>query len=1088
MKKLFYHLFSFTNLVKSISLFTLIFLFYLATGQSQTSNQLSWQSRVDPGNPYPSNFLYYENLNQPNTGSRWENLQTVIIDRTGGNSSFAPVKLNIDQVRNGSATSPVVPPTVAPWVNGNAGASNAHYAEGYSIPYRVVIENLVGTGARSVDIEWDIRQSNSSAIDFITNFDFIDYPAGSHVSNFGHDKEVLNPLLESGTYTSGSSITILAPNFAGAPAAVTTYYNAVMATSNTSGPANQISVWNANITGMSYISQGSLTAAASSTRLRIFFTNTASTVILSWGGHIAKGDGVWGAGNSASAVSGSPYHTRLIEWDEDGTGPISPTSIGNQDRSLSADAVQDPPKCNLTGNVAIQCNSVNTYSSGVVASDLSAGVTFEWSLVNNTSGAGFNGTPTVSSASVNSGTGCGTGYTVRYRLLKNGLEISQCNLPVVVSDGQAPVITCPAAPTSPINCPATPSFGTATATDNCGTPGITFSDVTTPGTCAGNYTVTRKWTATDACGNTATCSQSVVVRDITSPTITCPAAPTSPINCPATPVFGTATATDACDATVDITFSDVDVAGTCAGTYTRTRKWTARDDCGNTATCSQSVVVRDITPPTITCPAAPTSPISCPATPVFGTATAVDGCDANVDVTFSDSDAPGTCAGTYTRTRKWTATDDCGNTATCSQSVVVRDITPPTITCPAAPTSPINCPATPVFGTATAVDGCDANVDVTFSDSDAPGTCAGSYTRTRKWTATDDCGNTATCSQSVVVRDITPPTITCPAAPTSPINCPATPVFGTATATDGCDLNVSVTFTDSDAPGTCAGSYTRTRKWTATDDCGNTSTCSQSVVVRDITPPVLTCLPNTTVECGNPTSTEALGSATAIDACSTPTVTASDVTTSVGCQTVITRTWTATDACGNTATCVQRILVIDRTPPVICISSGNVIATDNCSSSNDIALYFSNGVWTAIDGSGNMATTSSPAACPVGGRMNTSNQPQQDNEVVADKTKEENATQINKKGIEVGQLSVQAFPNPFNDRVKFVITSPVADNGNLEVFNMTGQKIKTVYTGFIAAGTQTFELSLPTQQVANLVYVLRIGDKKMTGKILQINR
>jgi len=86
------------------------------------------------------------------------------------------------------------------------------------------------------------------------------------------------------------------------------------------------------------------------------------------------------------------------------------------------------------------------------------------------------------------------------------------------------------------------------------------------------------------------------------------------------------------------------------------------------------------------------------------------------------------------------------------------------------------------------------------------------------------------------------------------------------------------------------------------------------------------------------------------------------------------------------------------------------------------------------------------------------------------------------------QTTVKAYPNPFSDRIKFVVTSPVAGRGNLEVYNMMGQKVKTIYQGFINAGTQTFELSLPKQQIANLVYVLRIGDKKMSGKILQINQ
>ena len=86
------------------------------------------------------------------------------------------------------------------------------------------------------------------------------------------------------------------------------------------------------------------------------------------------------------------------------------------------------------------------------------------------------------------------------------------------------------------------------------------------------------------------------------------------------------------------------------------------------------------------------------------------------------------------------------------------------------------------------------------------------------------------------------------------------------------------------------------------------------------------------------------------------------------------------------------------------------------------------------------------------------------------------------------QTTVKAYPNPFSDKVKFIVTSPVGGEGNLEIYNMMGQKVRTVYTGFIAAGSQNFELSLPAQQVSTLVYILRIGDKKVTGKILQVNK
>jgi hypothetical protein len=499
-----------------------------------------------------------------------------------------------------------------------------------------------------------------------------------------------------------------------------------------------------------------------------------------------------------------------------------------------------------------------------------------------------------------------------------------CSGTIVVQDITAPTITC-VAQVTPINCPAVPVFTPPTATDACdATVAITFSDATTEGSCAGTYSVTRTWTATDDCGNTATCSGTVVVRDITAPTITC-LAQTTPINCPAVPVFNAPTATDACDATVAITFTDATTPGSCAGTYSVTRTWMATDDCGNSSTCSRTIVVQDITPPTITC-VAQTTPIDCPAVPVFSAPTATDACDATVAITFTDATTQGSCAGTYSVTRTWTATDDCGNTATCSGTIVVRDITAPTIIC-VAQTSPINCPAAPIFTAPTAADACDATVTITFTDATTPGTCTGTYSVTRTWTATDDCGNTSTCSGTIVVHDITAPTITC-AAQTSPINCPAVPVFIPPTATDACDATVGITFTDATMSGSCAGTYTVTRTWTATDDCGNSSTCSRMIVVLDNTPPTLVCATQTTpINCPvvplfNPPA--------ATDVCdATVSVTFADTTTPGSCFGTysVTRTWTATDDCGNSSVCSSTITLRDITPPV-CITNDITLSID----------------------------------------------------------------------------------------------------------------------------------------------------------------
>jgi hypothetical protein len=65
--------------------------------------------------------------------------------------------------------------------------------------------------------------------------------------------------------------------------------------------------------------------------------------------------------------------------------------------------------------------------------------------------------------------------------------------------------------TSTIDCPATPVFAVATATDACGSATLTSADITTNGSCAGSYSVTRTWTATDSCGNSSTASQTINV-------------------------------------------------------------------------------------------------------------------------------------------------------------------------------------------------------------------------------------------------------------------------------------------------------------------------------------------------------------------------------------------------------------------------------------------------------------------------------------------------------------------------------------------------------------------------------------------------
>src|SRR5205807_1324094 len=232
-----------------------------------------------------------------------------------------------------------------------------------------------------------------------------------------------------------------------------------------------------------------------------------------------------------------------------------------------------------------------------------------------------------------------------------------------------------------------------TASDACG--GSTVQDLgatTTAGTCANNYTSTKRWKAVDVCGNTSgTGSQTITVRDTTPPTISGAGAKAT-IDCPATPSFTAPTASDACGTSTVVQDSDTTAAGTCANNYSETRTWHAVDACGNTsASRNQTITVRDTTAPTIGAAGA-NNTVECPASPSFTAPTASDTCSGATVQNLGDTTSGNQC--TLVTTRSWRAVDGCGNTSgTVTQTSTRVDTTAPVIGA-AGGNATIQCPAT----------------------------------------------------------------------------------------------------------------------------------------------------------------------------------------------------------------------------------------------------------------------------------------------------------------------------------------------------------------------------------------------------------
>ncbi len=390
---------------------------------------------------------------------------------------------------------------------------------------------------------------------------------------------------------------------------------------------------------------------------------------------------------------------------------------------------------------------------------------------------------------------------------------------------------------------------------------------------------------------------------------------------------------------------------TCPNGFHIVRTFKATDDCGQTGTCSYLIVVEDNVDPVVSCP--PNQTVACyDLIPPSNTAlvSASDNCGSNgiqIELVIESSGPDGVCDNDYTLTRVYEATDNCGGTAVCTQLITIKDDVPPSLTCPANAT--LSCANQVPVANITAVtgvsDNCGGAVNVFNFPSDVISnqTCPNRFTITRSYFAVDACGNSSNCLQTFKINDQTGPSITCPAPQT--VSCaeqvPA-PNPALVTGSDNCGGAITPSFfSNTISNQTCANRFTITRQYRASDLCGNTSSCTQLITVNDQTPPVFTSVPpNVTVDCY---IVPAVGIATAADNCTSGVTVLFVGETSVSgiCPVfkILTRTWRATDACGNTATATQVITVTDTHAPQFLVLPKDQIVECGPDNANDFQAF-----------------------------------------------------------------------------------------------------------------------------------------------------
>jgi gliding motility-associated-like protein len=335
--------------------------------------------------------------------------------------------------------------------------------------------------------------------------------------------------------------------------------------------------------------------------------------------------------------------------------------------------------------------------------------------------------------------------------------------------------------------------------------------------------------------------------------------------------------------------------------------------------------VADFTPPNLVCPmdvVIPADSAACIATYLLAPAQATDVCSGIMSVVSNKTDsiyATGPTVVTFT------ATDDAGNSATCSMTVTVQGDALPQLT---------NCPPNVTVGVTTAVcsaavswnlpqafnpcDGMNLNVEA----SDTSGTVFPLGDSVVTFLAFNISGDTVMCSFTVSVRDSLPPSVSCPSDYTVQADSAACSTFldfDLPIGADNCDQNI--TLVGSAQPGDEFFVGVTPVTFTGTDASGNADSCTFMVTVFDLSPPVFdNCPGDTTVYA-------------AVDSCGVS-VFWNDITVTDDCSGTLSVdppnysgeffsigisqvNYFATDAGGNIQSCAFAVTVLDTLAPVL---------------------------------------------------------------------------------------------------------------------------------------------------------------------------
>ncbi|KJF41659.1 T9SS type A sorting domain-containing protein, partial [Draconibacterium sediminis] len=102
------------------------------------------------------------------------------------------------------------------------------------------------------------------------------------------------------------------------------------------------------------------------------------------------------------------------------------------------------------------------------------------------------------------------------------------------------------------------------------------------------------------------------------------------------------------------------------------------------------------------------------------------------------------------------------------------------------------------------------------------------------------------------------------------------------------------------------------------------------------------------------------------------------------------------------------------------------------------------------------------------------------------KSVEFSSSEVEKNEVEhIETSALKVYPNPFSDWIKFEFESPEDTNVRIDIYDVSGRKVQTIFENSVEGGLSYDVQFIPRDRVSEIyIYKMKLGNEVYSGKLI----